>query len=136
MIINFIKKEHKSMTDPEFRLLFKSLQYRVITDFTHIFAHFTTNNSISSIHVVELCELVYTKISLYLKYSDNLKITVKLNRFLNDDTLMQFLVKHVCYNYLDLKSENDKPVQGKHLNQIQIKREDDELIVVILISRF
>lgn len=135
MIINFIKKEHLHISDPEYRFFFKSLQHRIITDFSNIFVHYLNDGLINGIEVVELCELMYSKINLYLKYSSNLKITVRLKTFLKDENIMMYLVKHVCYNYLTLKYAKDTVDKDKCLSKIEVvEQHNDELEVTIHVT--
>lgn len=129
MLINFLKKQHNLMSDPEFRLLFKSLQHSVIADFDVIFELFSTDRHVSSIAVIELCELIYSKVIQYLKYTSNSTICVRLERYLKSEEIMGFLVKHVCYNYLDLKSSKDSSQGKKMLQEVELEESNEGLCI-------
>ena len=134
MLINFLKRQHKNMSDPQFRLLFKSLQHRVMSDFDVIFEMFSTNENVSSIDIIEMCELIYSKAIQYLKYTNNSTICVRLERYLKNEAIMVFLVKHVCYNYLDLKNSKDSPQGKKLLRDIEVNESNGEITIKIHIK--
>lgn len=134
MLINFLKRQHGTMSDPQFRLLFKNLQHNVIKDFDVIFELFFIKGIISSIDIIEMCELIYSKAIQYLKYTSNLTICVRLKRYLRNEEIMRFLVKHVCYNYLDLRASKDSSDAKKILKNIELNEENEELVIHIHIK--
>lgn len=137
IIMNFIKKFKRNVQTVIVLLYFDYVKSICLQSFSNYFKN--SNKKINSYDIIFYCESIYIKLKKRIHYyQDRSVIHCNINLFIDNECFLYILVKHICYNYLNIKFSNDishETEQNIILKKIVIEKKDNLKIILHLQRR-
>ncbi|KAL6926994.1 hypothetical protein ACO0SA_004080 [Hanseniaspora valbyensis] len=106
LIINFIKKLRENVQTDIALLYFDYVKSICLQSFSNYFKN--SNKKINSNEIIFYCESIYIKLKKRIHYyQDRSVIHCSIDLFIDNECFLYILVKHICYNYLNIKFSKD-----------------------------